>query len=293
MTDRPAASNRAQIDYWNAAAGQTWAKFQDLLDVQVEPLGREALRVLAPLPGERIVDIGCGCGQTALQLAAAVGSAGRVVGIDISRPMLDVARRRVDGAACPNIELRQLDAQNDALGTGVFDAAFSRFGVMFFSDPVSAFANIAEALKPGGRLVFVCWRPLADNRWMQVPLEAVRNLLPPAAPADPLAPGPFAFADAARVRAILIEAGFAEARIDSFDTAIGGLDLDRAVKLACRIGPLGALLREHPEYLEETAFAVRPVLADYLTPNGVLMPAGVWIVHARRHRFATGAAAPR
>ncbi len=290
MTDRTATSNRAQIDYWNAAAGQTWAKFQDLLDLQVEPLGREALRVLAPLPGERIVDIGCGCGQTVLQLAAAVGPAGNVVGIDISQPMLMVARRRVDAAAFANIELRQLDAQNDALGTGVFDAAFSRFGVMFFSDPVSAFANIAGSLKPGGRLAFVCWRPLADNRWMQAPLDAIRDLLPAAAPADPTAPGPFAFADAKRVQAILIDAGFAEAMIEPFDTAIGGLDLERALKLACRVGPLGSLLREHPEYLEEAASAVRPVLAEYLTPSGVLMPAGVWIVRARRHRHAAVAA---
>ncbi len=282
MSDRPAAaSNDAQIEYWNVTAGQTWAQFQEQLDRQIDSLGREALRALAPQPGERVVDIGCGCGQTTLELAAAVGPTGAVVGVDISQPMLDVARRRVHAAGCTNVDLRRLDVQSGTLGDQLFDAAFSRFGVMFFSDPVAAFANIAKFLQPGGRLSFVCWRPLQENPWMQAPLDAVRELLPPPAPIEPTAPGPFAFADAARVRGILDGAGFASVTITPFDTRIGSGDLEEALKIACRVGPLGALLRDNPQYLEPVAARVRPVLAAYQTPGGVLMPAGVWIVQAR------------
>jgi SAM-dependent methyltransferase len=205
--------NVQQIEYWNATAGETWAQFQELLDRQIEPLGLAAIDVLDPAKGEHIIDIGCGCGQTSLALAARVGSTGSVVGVDISEPMLAVARR----ARQASVVFRQLDAQTDDLGQGVFDAAFSRFGVMFFSDSVSAFANIRGSLKPDGPLAFVCWRALAENPWMQAPLQAALPLLPPMAPPDPVAPGPFAFADASRVRSILSQAGFASVTISPFD----------------------------------------------------------------------------
>ncbi|MDI1365852.1 MAG: methyltransferase domain-containing protein, partial [bacterium] len=141
QTPSPAA-NAAQIDYWNATAGRIWAQFQEHLDRQIAPLGLEALRVLAPRAGERILDVGCGCGQTTLDLAVRVGSEGQVTGVDISEPMLAVARARPTpaGAALPAFLDR--DAQTADLGEGVLDAVFSRFGVMFFSDPPAAFANL-------------------------------------------------------------------------------------------------------------------------------------------------------
>ena len=176
-------SNAAQIQDWNAAVGRTWTQFQEQLERQLDPLGREALRALAPMPGEHILDIGCGCGATTLDLAVRVGPVGSVVGVDISVPMLDVARRRPRPADAGAAEFLQLDAQYDPLGS-VFDAAFSRFGVMFFSDPVAAFKNILTSLKHGGRLAFVCWRRLEENPWVRVPLEAARPFLPDAAPAD-------------------------------------------------------------------------------------------------------------
>jgi len=274
------APNDAQIDYWNSTAGETWAKWQHQLDRQIDPLGREALRVLAPRPGEHVLDIGCGCGQTSLELAAAVSPAGSVVGVDISRPMLDVARARLRASPGMPVEFRQADAQAEVLGGRAFDAAFSRFGVMFFSDPVAAFANIRKALKPGGRLAFVCWRALAQNRWMLAPLEAARPFLPPQEPADPEAPGPFAFADDRRLRSILGDAGFSAVKTTPFDTRIGGGDLEDSLQLACRIGPLGSVLRDHPHRLDAVSAAVRASLAPYLTPAGVLMPAAVWIVSA-------------
>ena len=203
-----AAANAAQIEFWNNAAGLTWAECQAQLDRQLAILGAAAMRSLAPAAGERILDIGCGCGETSYALAERVGATGAVLGVDISEPMLAVARQRsgTPGSATP--DFLQADAQTADLGEAGFDAVFSRFGVMFFNDPAAAFANIRRALKPGGRLAFVCWRPMAENPWMRVPMEAALPLLPPQPPADPTAPGPFAFADSERVRGILDRSWF-------------------------------------------------------------------------------------
>jgi SAM-dependent methyltransferase len=275
------SSNAAQIEYWNSAAGESWVQFQELLDRQIEPLGTAAMEVLAPRKGERIVDIGCGCGQTSLALAARVGPSGSVVGADVSKPMLEVAlRRQAQAAPDAPVVFRELDVQTGDLGHGLFDAAFSRFGVMFFSDPVGAFANIRVSLKPGGRLAFACWRPINENPWMHVPLEAALPLMPPVVPPDPTAPGPFAFADASRVRAILAQAGFSSVTISPFDARIGGADVEQTLRQSLKIGPLGRVLREHPEIADGVADAVRNVLPKYVTPDGVLMPAAVWIVLA-------------
>ncbi len=275
------ATNAAQIDYWNASAGQTWARYQAQLDRQIEPLGLEALRVLAPRPGERVLDVGCGCGQTTLELAEWVGAAGAVTGVDISAPMLAVAKARTipEGAATPLFLER--DAQEADLGQGVYDAIFSRFGVMFFSDPVAAFANLRRALKLGGRLTFVCWRQFHENLWMRAPMEAAQPFLPPSQPMDPTAPGPFAFANPDRVRSILSDAGLSDVTLHAFNTSIGGSSLEQAVDLAFRVGPLGAVLREQPQLAPSVAAAVKAALSEYDTPSGVLMPAAVWIVTAQ------------
>ncbi|HUZ67683.1 MAG TPA: class I SAM-dependent methyltransferase [Beijerinckiaceae bacterium] len=281
MSQTDAGPNAAQIDYWNAGAGKTWAQFQEQLDRQIAPLGLEAMRALAPRPGEHVIDVGCGCGQASLEIAARVGPKGSVVGVDISTPMLDVARRRRLSVSGLRPDFRQIDAQTGDLGDAVFDAAFSRFGVMFFADPVAAFANIRRSLKPGGRLGFVCWRPLRENQWMLAPLEASLPFLPPMPPSDPAAPGPFAFADADRLRSILTKAGFLSIAINPFDARIGGADVEQTLELTFTVGPLGAALREHPECAATVADAVKKVLAGFATPNGVQMPAAVWIVTAR------------
>lgn len=271
--------NAAQIDYWNSAAGETWAALQVQLDRQLGPLGEAGLAALAPLPGETILDIGCGAGATSLALAVAVANTGRVLGIDISEPMLAVARARpAKGGAVP--EFRLADAETEDFGAAAFDAAFSRFGVMFFADPVAAFANIRRSLKPQGRLAFVCWRPMAENPWFRVPITAARPVLPREPEGDPLAPGPFAFADPARVQGILAAAGFTDIAIEAHDTPIGGFDLDQAVMLATRIGPLARALREAPEQREAALGLVRTALSASLTEQSVIMPAAVWIVRA-------------
>lgn len=277
MTEAP---NASQAAYWNDAAGRTWVEVQEPLDRQLAPLGGAAMAALSPQPGERILDIGCGAGSTSLQLAEAVAPGGDVTGVDISRPLLEVARRRSEGVA--GVRFEEGDAQTYPFAAGTFDAAFSRFGVMFFADPPAAFANLRKALKPGGRVAFICWRAPLENPVITLPMMAAAPLLPePPAPPEPGAPGPFAFADADRVRSILEAAGFADIGVSPHDEKIGGGDLETAVGLGLRVGPLGALLRENPALQPKVLEAVRAALAPHEGPDGVKLASATWIVTAR------------
>jgi SAM-dependent methyltransferase len=276
------AANADQIAYWNAQAGVTWAELQDRLDRQIEPLGLAAMAALDPRPGERVLDIGCGCGQTTVELAARVGDTGSVLGVDISAPMLEIARRRAAAAGAGHVQFLEADAQTHAFAPRKLDAAFSRFGVMFFEDPTAAFRNIASGIAPGGRLGFVCWRGMAENAWMTIPLSAALPFIPPPSPPEPGAPGPFAFADPDRVRGILQAAGFGDIEIAPHDQPVGGNDLDATLGVSLRVGPLGAVLREQPELRGKITDAVRQALEPHLTPKGVFMPSATWIVTARR-----------
>lgn len=279
MSDAP---NGEQATYWNELGGPTWAELSALLDRQLETITEQAIAALAPRPGDRVLDIGCGCGQTTLILAANVSPGGEVVGLDISRPMLAVARERVAAADASGVSFIEADAQTWQFASESFDGLFSRFGVMFFADPKAAFRNLLSALKPGGRLVFVCWRSLAENPWMTAPMAAAASVLPPAPPLDPAAPGPFAFADDVRVREILGSAGFIAIEIAPFDTQVGGNGLDESLTLALRVGPLGARLRENPEMAPKVVDAVREAVATHLRDGAVWMNGAVWIVSAER-----------
>ena len=278
MTD--VAANAAQEEYWNGRAGETWTELQRLLDMELRPLGLETEAALRLRPGERVLDIGCGAGETSLDLAAAVAPGGAVLGVDISRPLLDLAARRSAGKDL-DLRFEAADAQTSDFGGERFDAAFSRFGVMFFSDPAAAFANILKALKPGGRLAFVCWRPAADNPVMTAPMKAVENLIPSQPPSDPLAPGPFAFADPERVRRILAEAGFGQVAIRPFDAEVGAWTPEEALIVAQRVGPLGMVLRENPDLRPHVLDAVIRELRRHTRADGkVWLGAAVWIVTA-------------
>lgn len=279
MTQAP---NTAQIDYWNDRPGLTWASLQTLLDRQIAPLGEAAMAALDPRAGERILDIGCGCGDTTLALALAVGPAGRVLGADISRPMLEVAQRRIAEAELDQASVIEADAQGQDFGSAQWDALYSRFGVMFFADPPAAFANLAAALKPGGRLAFVCWRPLPLNPWMTAPLAAALKHLPAPEAGDPLAPGPFAFADPERVRAILAGAGFDDIAITPHDQPIGGNGLEDALTVALKVGPAARLIADHPEKRDAVIKDVRQVLAAHQKADGVWFDSATWIVTARK-----------
>lgn len=280
-TDGAPGANADQIAYWNAAAGETWVAEQDRLDRQLSPLGLTAMAALDLAADNRVIDVGCGCGQTSLELASEVGPDGAVLGIDISAPMLEVARRRAAQAGLANVQFLEADAQTHGFRAGGADALFSRFGVMFFADPTAAFSNLRKALRPGGRLGFVCWRPLMLNEWMLAPLRAALPHFPaPPPPPDPLAPGPFAFADPERVRGILTGAGFTGVDIVAHDALIGGNSLDDSVALALRVGPLGMLLRENPQHREAAIGSIREALEPHAGPSGVYLPAAVWIVTA-------------
>src|SRR5579871_2052268 len=269
--------NAGQITYWNEQAGPNWVAMQDELDRELVELGEAAMAALAPRAGERLYDIGCGCSATTMELARRVGAAGRVTAVDITAPMLAVARERAAAAGLAQARFVQADAQTYAFEPA--DGVFSRFGVMFFADPVAAFANIRRGLKPGGRLAFVCWRPFAENPWMSVPMAAVLPLLaePPPTP-PPGAPGPFAFADGARLRGIIEGAGFADVSIAPHTAKVAWGDVDTAVRMALRLGPVAAVARDNPQLREAMFEAMRTALEPHATSDGVSFDSATWIV---------------
>ncbi len=282
-----ASANAEMIRYWNEAAGPSWVAMQERLDAQLAALGTLVRERAGIASGERVLDVGCGCGGTTLELARAVGTGGRVVAVDISAPMLERARARADAAGLgARIDWQCADAQTARFADAAFDCVYSRFGVMFFEDPTAAFANLGRALRPGGRLAFVCWQARERNPWMMAPaLAAMQHVaFPPPPPPD--APGPFAFADAGRVREILAAAGFADVTHEAIDQPmpLGNGGLDEALELFLAVGPVGHALREAqagPEQRERVVAAVREALARFETPRGIEAPASAWIVTAR------------
>ena len=255
-----------------------WAEVRELLELQLAPLGRRAVAALAPRPGESILDIGCGGGETALEIARAVAPNGTVVGIDLSAAVLAFAQRAAKG--CRRVRFVQADAQIYPFEPASFDAAFSRFGVMFFADPTAAFINIRRSLKPNGRLAFICWRALEENPLDILPLRAASAHWPPQPAHDPDAPGPFAFANPDRVRGILEKAGFGEIEIAAYDELVGSGDLDAMLAVCSRVAALGKTLRENPELRPATLPAVQSALAAHHGPDGVKLNAATWVVKA-------------
>ena len=275
--------NAEQIAEWNGMQGERWATLRRETNGIVMPFGEAALAAAAPRTGERVIDVGCGCGDTSIDLARRVGASGAVLGVDVSRPMLDVARELVAQAALPHLTFSECDASSAALPGGT-DLLYSRFGVMFFADPPAAFAHMRGALRPGGRCVFACWRAPRDNPWMMAPVSAARAALgitPP--PADPNAPGPFAFADDGRVRGILQAAGFGAVDVKRFDAPVVLGDTPRgAAEAVTRIGPVARLIREvGTEHAPTIAAAVEKALAPFAAPGGrVTLQGSAWIVTA-------------
>ncbi|MCW6509600.1 class I SAM-dependent methyltransferase [Lichenifustis flavocetrariae] len=288
-TSSAGPANTDQIAYWNSVAGERWALLQARIDAVFAPLTGAALAFAAPKSEERVVDIGCGAGATVLGLAQAVGGSGHVLGVDVSKPMLTVAERRVAAETLPQATLLLADASTHTFAPRTFDLVFSRFGVMFFADPVAAFANIRTGLVDGGRLAFACWQPLKANPWFEVPVAALRPLLPPAPPADPLEPGPFAFADADRVRGILDAAGFEDIRIEPHHTRMNLGSPTAALDFLTQVGPASRALGDaEPENRPALIDAVRSALASHDGPDGIVLGGAIWLVSARTAAVAGG-----
>lgn len=280
MTDA-ATFGRDQFAFWNGEGGARWVAQQAHLDAMFASITARGIEAADARAGERAIDIGCGCGTTTLALSDRVGPEGHVTGLDISAPMLAVARERATGR--PNVTWQEADAASASFEADT-DLLFSRFGVMFFGDPAAAFANLRRALKPAGRLVFVCWRSLDENPWMKVPLEAAYEHVPKLPPLEPGEPGPFSFADDAHVQGILNAAGFANARMMPFDLDLdiaGGGGIERAARQAVEIGAASRALRDHPQSARDAvARTLHARLLPYARGASVMLPGAVWIVSA-------------
>ncbi len=277
--------NAAQIAYWNERAGLTWTEYQERLDALFEPITALALEAAAPEAGEHVIDIGCGCGATVLALAHRVGPIGAVTGFDVSAPMSARARERIKAAGLTNAEVVLSDAATHSFTPGAADLLFSRFGVMFFADPVAAFANLRQAMRPGGRLRFVVWRALTENPWFMVPLEVARALLPPQPPTDPNAPGPFALANPERTLAVLQNSGWRDGMLTRHDVPMRFAPsghLEEATDFATRVGPLARMLMEEtPDVRMKVWEAVREALKAYDGPAGISLSGSIWVISAQ------------
>lgn len=278
-------SNADQIEHWNSEESRHWVDNAERYDTMLGGYVEHILGAAHLASGDRVLDVGCGSGATTIA-AARIAADGDVLGVDLSGPMLDHARARAADAGLTNVAFEQQDAQTASLETGSRDAVISRFGVMFFEDPVAAFTNIAGALAPGGRVSFACWKDIAANEWMLVPGMAVAAHAPLPDPGEPGAPGPFAFGDADRVRGVLTAAGLTSVEITSIDDPLllgGHGTVDEAVAFLRGTGMAKVLLADAaPDVVERALDAVREALVPYETPDGVRLGAGVWLVTARR-----------
>lgn len=274
-------TNADQHAAWNGESGQLWVASADVRDTVLASVAAFLLDAAAIEAGERVLDIGCGCGATTLAAAAATGPTAAVVGADLSAPMLDVARSRTDLHA--NVDYRQADVQTDPLG-GPFDVAISRFGTMFFDDPIAAFENIARHLSPAGRLCIVTWQPLEANQWLIVPGAALLGFGTLPDSTDPAGPGMFAQADPANVHRTLTAAGFANISTEPHTLAMHlGTTITDAVDYLTDSGPGRAILETiPPERHDEALAAVADALRPHHDPDhGVTLEAAVLLTTAR------------
>ena len=281
--------NATQIEFWNGETGRNWVTHDALIEAMLQPLGESVMDTLAPQPGEHVLDIGCGCGHTSLSLADRVGAEGSVTGVDISAPMLAVASQLAAerNAEHTSIQFLEADAQTHTFEPERYDVVYSRFGVMFFQDPIAAFANIRSVLRASGRLAFCCWQPRAVNPFMTVPAMAALELLPAPPEMPPRTPGPFAFEEAEYVMEVLTSAGFESVVMTPLKQPLTfgrGLSLTDIVERLVQIGPIAQMVRDAPEDLQQP---VRDKVADAVKPfysedTGMTLDGQFWQVTARQ-----------
>jgi len=272
-----------QVAYWNGVGGEHWIAREEETDRFLAGIADIAIDRARPVAGESIVDIGCGCGPTTVELARRVGPAGRVTALDVSAQLLARAKERL--APYPWTAAILADAAAYRFAPGSADLLFSRFGVMFFGDPDAAFANMHRWLKPSGRIVFACWRKPSENPWMMLPLQAAYEHVPKLPKLGPEDPGPFSFGPEERVRRILTNGGFRSLSLEPIDVSLdlaGGRGLDSAVGLSLRLGATSRALEGQPqEKIAAVAASVKDVLAPYAKNGEVRLGATVWVASAR------------
>ena len=286
MADQqPSTPNAREVQYWNSAHTRAWADEYEVIDGLFAGLTRVALDLAAPKPGERVIDIGCGSGTTVLELAARVGPSGYVLGADVSKPSVEKARERIAAAGVHQAEALLCDVSTHVFPTNSFDLVFSRFGVMFFAEPVATFASIRKAMKGDGRLALAVFRTLPENKWATTILEAVRHLLPPITPPGPEDPGQFSWGDAARVHRILEAAGFRDVSLARHDPAMPLARRGGAAEAASFMLRVGPVVRATGDASEEKRKEVRAALEAFFQshegPKGIVLQGAIWIVTAR------------
>ncbi len=280
-----AALNSEQLEFWSGVGGERWVAQQNIRDAMLGGFGKAVLREANAQPGEIVIDVGCGCGETTVALAQAVGESGAVTAVDVSKPILREAQSRL--ANFPNTRAVLADAATFSFPTGQVDLVFSRFGVMFFGDPRAAFMNLRKAMQPSGRLVFACWRSPGENPWLTAPAEAISMHFPNQAPPDPDAPGPFAFADPDKVSRILTAAGFAQPtfiKIDQVMDLASGSGVEGAVKRTMEFGIVARNLDAGAGAGDDLRGVVGETLRTFFKPQlvdgRIELAAAIWIVMA-------------
>ena len=278
--------NSAQADYWSSEPGYKWIAKETFLDAAFAAILGRLLERTDIRVGESLLDIGCGTGASTLAAALKTGSTGLVTGLDIAVQMLDRARRRSDDAGLQNTSFILADAQTHSFVAESFDAIISRFGLMFFANPVAALANIATALKPSGRLVFAAWGPVAGNPWFTIPRDAAIARLGKPLPADPFAPGPLAFQDVDRVTKLMKQAGLRDVRGETeIVPIVPFVTARKAAGIATMLGPAARMMKEFSGTAADGAAietAVAEAFAKFETENGISVPATINFFSAGR-----------
>ncbi|MCA8941853.1 MAG: class I SAM-dependent methyltransferase [Planctomycetes bacterium] len=266
---------------WNGETGERWVRNQEDLDAWLRPIGALAIERLGDVSGRTVLDVGCGCGATLIDLAEAVGPTGSVLGIDVSRSMVERARARV--THLPAVEVVLGDAQKYDFGARRFDAVMSRFGVMFFDDTVAGLGHLASFLAPGGLMSFVCWQGLEHNEWASVPIAVANEILGPPEPKPPGEPGPFRFADDAEMRATLERAGLVDVRIDGVVDSRPAGDVEHVVEVFGRqVGPVSRRIHDVDDELRHAVLgSLRTTLTARAVDGMVAFSTAVWCVTAR------------
>jgi ubiquinone/menaquinone biosynthesis C-methylase UbiE len=285
-TEPATSANAEAIEAWDGPLYDRFLRFRDIVTTGLGAHGEEALRLFPPQPGQRVLDVGCGFGDTTQRIAGLIGPEGEAVGVDAAANFIDTARRETAEAEIANARFEVADVQADALG-GPYDMAFSRFGTMFFANPVAALRNVRSALKPGARLVMVVWRRREDNEWMYRAQTIVEQIVarPEEYDEPTCGPGPFSMAGADTTTDILLHSGYADIELHRCELPIViGRDVEEAIDLVMALGPAGELLRlagDRAAHLHgEVHAALQAGLSEYAGPDGVLAGASTWIVSA-------------